>query len=410
MDNYLKSGISKALSLVLAFTVALGLLFVISTDRSFAISDQTYLDNAKITVDVPKCGTKITAYSSYEQEPSPDVKIADTDPHYDMEGSYYTFWSTENGARLTEETVVKGGAPLYLAVGFTVLDGELYAWKNDDPTDFYGNYEGTLTVNGETAELTMAETYFFGYYLETVIKLMPEHDWDDGKVTKEPTATEDGVKTYTCKGCGETRTEPIPATGGTKAKVCIAKMEASGDRNMTISWTKVGGAAGYDIFLSKCNRYGKEYSRKKVKTIKGNKTFKWTKKGLKKRTPYKCYVKAFVKKDGKKKYISKSPGIHAFTSGGDAICTNPKSVKVKKASVKLAKGKKFKIKASVEKLDKSKKLINTSHTPKLRYKSSNKKVATVSKSGKITAKGSGTCKVYAIATNGVSKKIKVTVK
>ena len=38
------------------------------------------------------------------------------------------------------------------------------------------------------------------------------HQWDDGKVTKQPTATEKGVTTYTCTTCGETRTEEIPAT------------------------------------------------------------------------------------------------------------------------------------------------------------------------------------------------------
>jgi len=39
------------------------------------------------------------------------------------------------------------------------------------------------------------------------------HAWDAGKVTLEPTATEDGVLTYTCASCGATRTEAIPATG-----------------------------------------------------------------------------------------------------------------------------------------------------------------------------------------------------
>ena len=36
------------------------------------------------------------------------------------------------------------------------------------------------------------------------------HDWDSGTVTKEPTATETGIKTYTCTRCGETKTESIP--------------------------------------------------------------------------------------------------------------------------------------------------------------------------------------------------------
>ena len=41
--------------------------------------------------------------------------------------------------------------------------------------------------------------------------------------------------------------------------------------------------------------------------------------------------------------------------------------------------------------------------------SSDKKVATVSISGKITAKGKGSCKVYAVAASGASAAVKVTV-
>ena len=51
-----------------------------------------------------------------------------------------------------------------------------------------------------------------------------------------------------------------------------------------------------------------------------------------------------------------------------------------------------------------------SQCPKLRYLSSNTKVATVSSSGKILAKAKGKCSVYVYAVNGVSKTIKVTVK
>ncbi len=39
------------------------------------------------------------------------------------------------------------------------------------------------------------------------------HAWDSGKVSKEPTCTETGIKTYTCKNCGVTREETIEATG-----------------------------------------------------------------------------------------------------------------------------------------------------------------------------------------------------
>ena len=39
------------------------------------------------------------------------------------------------------------------------------------------------------------------------------HSGDNGKVTKEPTATETGVRTFTCTRCSATKTETIPATG-----------------------------------------------------------------------------------------------------------------------------------------------------------------------------------------------------
>ena len=39
------------------------------------------------------------------------------------------------------------------------------------------------------------------------------HDWDGGTVTTAPTETTPGVRTFTCRGCDQTRTETIPATG-----------------------------------------------------------------------------------------------------------------------------------------------------------------------------------------------------
>ena len=39
------------------------------------------------------------------------------------------------------------------------------------------------------------------------------HAFDDGKVTRQPTCVNDGVLTYTCRVCGQTRTESIAATG-----------------------------------------------------------------------------------------------------------------------------------------------------------------------------------------------------
>lgn len=40
------------------------------------------------------------------------------------------------------------------------------------------------------------------------------HTWDNGEITKEPTQTATGIRTYTCKTCQKTRTETIPMLKG----------------------------------------------------------------------------------------------------------------------------------------------------------------------------------------------------
>jgi len=238
------------------------------------------------------------------------------------------------------------------------------------------------------------------------------HDWGDWKVTKEATEKTAGLKTRECGRCHATLTEKLEKKTAT-AKVSgkqTAKMTAKGKKSLTISWNKIQGADGYDIFFAKCK---KKTACKKIKTIKGNKTFKWTKPGLKKGTSYKAYVKAYVMKNGKKSYVNTSPMIHAYAGNIKGKYTNARSVilkNVKKGKLSLKKGKTFKIKAKVTKVKKNKKLMPGKHVKTVRYMTSNKNVATVSKSGKITAKGNGTCTITVYAHNGVSKSINVTVK
>ena len=56
------------------------------------------------------------------------------------------------------------------------------------------------------------------------------HSWDSGVVTKEATEEEEGIMTYTCTVCGETRTESIPL-------VPVAKLVPTSDL-LTISAAK----------------------------------------------------------------------------------------------------------------------------------------------------------------------------
>ena len=136
-----------------------------------------------------------------------------------------------------------------------------------------------------------------------------------------------------------------------------------------------------------------------------------TAKGLKSKNAYRAYVKAYkLTKSGKKKYLKNSFSVHAVTAGSSRIFTNPKKITVNKKKVSLKAGKKFKIKAKTVRLEKKKKLLSASHGAPLRYRSDNKKVATVDKNGKIRAVSAGKCNIYVIAINGISRKITVTVK
>ena len=66
----------------------------------------------------------------------------------------------------------------------------------------------TCTVKGYTMHTCACGKSYVDTYVDAL-----GHAWDNGKVTKEPTETETGVKTFTCTRCGETKTETIPATG-----------------------------------------------------------------------------------------------------------------------------------------------------------------------------------------------------
>ena len=75
------------------------------------------------------------------------------------------------------------------------------------------SYDAVVTVPTCTEKGYTTHTCACGdSYVDTYVDALG-HAWDNGKVTKEPTETETGVKTFTCTRCGETKTEVIPATG-----------------------------------------------------------------------------------------------------------------------------------------------------------------------------------------------------
>ena len=72
------------------------------------------------------------------------------------------------------------------------------------------SYKDVVTAPTCTAKGYTTHTCSCGdSYVDTYVDALG-HSWDSGKVTKPATETEDGVKTYTCTRCGETKTESIP--------------------------------------------------------------------------------------------------------------------------------------------------------------------------------------------------------
>ena len=241
---------------------------------------------------------------------------------------------------------------------------------------------------------------------DTVVK-KTGHKWDSGKVTKKPTTSATGVKTYTCTKCKATKTETIAKLKPAAKKILVAKGIANGKTAATISWNNVD-ADRYVIYLSRCNHGGKTVSLKKVKTVNG-KTLKWKKTKLLKNKSYKFKVVAQKKSKGKYNNIASSMDGHFMTGNVYGSQSNPKAITLKKSAYTLKKGKTATIKAIVSKVKSGKKLA-TGHAKKLRYISNNPAVATVSGGGKITAKSQGTAQIYVQTINGLWQVVKVTVK
>lgn len=240
-------------------------------------------------------------------------------------------------------------------------------------------------------------------------------------ITKQQSCTDAEITTYTATFTNEafaTQTKEVqtkavakPKADGNKINIKANKLTLNSKfsiktgKSIKVSWGKVKGADGYDVYLSYC---GKD----KMTLVRSTKSSSVTiskldKKKINQKNNVRCYVVAYKIVKGKKQEIGKTNLFHAVGRKNKSE-TEPKNIRLKKTSYVLATGKTAKIKASIVK--KNKKLPVIAHTEKIRYATSNAKVATVSKEGKITAKKKGTCYVYVYAINGCAKKVKVTVK
>lgn len=114
--------------------------------------------------------------------------------------------------------------------------------------------EGTVT-KAPTCTKKGVKTYTCRYCEETKTEAINAlgHDWDDGVYTKEPTCTKKGKITYTCKRCQETKTETVPALGHNFEKGfctrCKVDQRSAGTGDIIMIWVIVLAVSAAAIVL-----------------------------------------------------------------------------------------------------------------------------------------------------------------
>ncbi|MBQ9021150.1 MAG: hypothetical protein IJ113_03930, partial [Eggerthellaceae bacterium] len=150
---------------------------------------------ATLTIEKPICGTEVTQ-DPYEGIIVNGPVITAADGSEVIPYGNNAYWVGDGGWPVDELTIT-GGEDYTAKTGMRPKFG-FFVDENNLPQVTVTNAKST-----DISELPHALD----------ITVTAEHDWEDeGEVTKEPTATEDGEKTYKCKHfdtCGGTKTEPI---------------------------------------------------------------------------------------------------------------------------------------------------------------------------------------------------------
>ena len=116
--------------------------------------------------------------------------------------------SWDEGKVTKEATCTEDGEKTYTCTVCNTTKTEVIPATGHQHKEVRNAKKATCTEDGYTGDTYCTDC---NTKLEsgTVINKLG-HTWDNGVITKEATETEEGVKTYTCKTCGETKTEKIP--------------------------------------------------------------------------------------------------------------------------------------------------------------------------------------------------------
>lgn len=89
-----------------------------------------------------------------------------------------------------------------------------------------------------------------------IIEPALDHDWDSGIITKLATETEEGVKTYTCRRCNETKTESIPKIPKQEDKLKVTGKSVEWNDYSTVEFTFQSNVKG-TYYIEQVKRGGK---------------------------------------------------------------------------------------------------------------------------------------------------------
>ena len=157
------------------------------------------------------------------------------------------------------------------------------------------------------------------------------------------------------------------------ARVATPKLvsaKASGKSKIVFKWKAVKGASGYTVF-----RKEKGGKWKNVTEVKGAKKTSFSDTKVTTGTQYTYSVKAFKTTKGKKRFSS-------YNKKGVTAIAGLSTLKLNSSRITLNPGKSYTLKVNGTKLAPA-------------WKSSNSKIVTVNKKGRITAKKAGTAKITA---------------
>jgi len=138
------------------------------------------------------CGEVLIAQKTIEELPHTEEKV---------EGKPAT--CTENG--LTDGTKCSVCGEILVAQEEIPAKGHY-----PDSAVTENSVETTCTKDGSYDEVVYCSVCKTELSRETKIISALGHTWDEGVIIKQPTIKEAGIKTYTCKVCGTTKTETIP--------------------------------------------------------------------------------------------------------------------------------------------------------------------------------------------------------